>query len=155
MTTNYRVLDKGPREPVAPDNPDDEEATAAYKAAVRDYEAWHKRHPDEPPVHVWPAVDARHAVAADPERYEIQPDPPGRPTFLPPPSMAERISSVEARLARLEAEVFPEEQPEPEPEPTDLDTRPDARPEPEPDDRSLAEAEMAVPGAHNRPPKRK
>lgn len=144
MTTNYRVLDKGPREPVAPENPDDEEAVAAHKAAVKDYEAWHKRHADKPPVHVWPAVDARHAVAADPERYEIQPDPPGRPSFMPPPSDAERLSAVEARLARLEAEVFPDKEPQPEPV-SNLDTQPEARPEPEIDGRPLAEAEQDVP----------
>lgn len=52
------------------------------------------RQPDEghPEIRHMPAVDASHAVAADPERYEIVKEP--------------APLTVEARLARLEREVF-------------------------------------------------
>jgi hypothetical protein len=127
MIMYMNVRDKGPRDPVAPDDPEDKDAVAAHKAALKEQADWREAHPDEPPVYRWAAVDAQHAVAADPERYEIVPDAPGRPAHLPPPSMTERMFAAEARLDRLEAKVFPEEHTEPEPE---LEPKP--KPEPEP-----------------------
>lgn len=80
------VWDSGPDEPKAPARPDiaehdpEYEITRAeyeaeiahYRALRREHEQWNARNPDGKPelIELWPP-DARHAIAVDPERYEL------------------------------------------------------------------------------------
>lgn len=62
----------------------------------------------QPEVIDMAAVDARHAVAADPERYSIEEHRP----VVPSRSIEQRVSELEARLAKVWGEVFPPDEPE-------------------------------------------
>jgi hypothetical protein len=81
--TMITLLDKGPTDTAAPD-----------------YEAWHKEH--DAPVEVrMHSIDAQHALAADPERYEeVRRDAVIRKSG----STEDRLTAIEERLDELEDE---------------------------------------------------
>jgi hypothetical protein len=97
------VLDKGPHLPPLAADADDA-AKAAHSAAEHEHAEWHERN-KEPVKVTMAAVDAHHAVAADPERYEIV---ERQNMVRPAGDLESRLSNIEARLERLEN---PEEEP--------------------------------------------
>lgn len=97
------ILDKGPVAPKAPDDKDDAVAVTAYRAAVKENEDWHKANP-EPVKVTMDAIDARHAIAADPQRYSyVTQDRVLRKSG----SIEERMDNAEEWLAELDAKVNP------------------------------------------------
>lgn len=102
------VLDKGPSDPAPLGSEADDGEKAAHKAAVAEHKAWHEKHKE--PVKVKMAsVDANHAVAADPERYEIV---ERENVIRKSGDLESRLSTIESRLDALEN---PEETVEVEP----------------------------------------
>jgi hypothetical protein len=103
------VLDKGPSEPKPLGAEADDNDKAAHKTARAEREAWHEKN-KEPIKIKMAAIDANHAVAADPERYEIvERENMSRKSGDP----ESRLSNIEARLDALEkADETPTVEPE-------------------------------------------
>lgn len=89
------VLDRGPREPVKGDpvtRAEIEAEETRIAAAKRERDKWNAEH-KEPVAVEMSAVDATHAIGADPERYVIIPR-----SARVPVTLDERVTAIERHL---------------------------------------------------------
>ena len=93
------VIDKGPSE----DAPD--------------FDWWAKQNDGQPVRHRWHAVDAKHAIATEPERYELVEYPVAVDPHAPGYSAVTPGMAVRGFNAPLREQPAVEPEPEPEPEP--------------------------------------